>query len=93
MLAYWLLTGGGTIVGSVGTIVGRAAMTTGDEGSSNHANPSLGIGNAKVSPASGSSPKSRRISAIISFLTDLTCRNPHCPYSAVKFAGLSANAI
>jgi hypothetical protein len=77
MLAYWLFTGVGTTVGSVGTIVGKAAMTTGEDGTSNQAKPSFGIGKAKVSPTSADSPKSRRISAIISFLTDLTCRKPH----------------
>ena len=93
MLACWLYIGDGTTVGSSAITVGRAAITTGDEGSSSHAKPSFGMGNAKVSPTSVYFSKSRRISATISFLTDRTCKNPHWLYSAANSVGVLANAI
>jgi hypothetical protein len=92
-LPSWLFTGGGTLVGSNGIIVGKAATTIGEEGSSSQAKSSLAMGWAKVSPTSVIPSKSRRISAMISFLTDRTWRKPHCPYSAIRFEGASANGI
>lgn len=73
--------------------MGKEATTTGEDGSSNQANSSLGMGMAKVSPISAIPSKSPWISATISFLTERTWRKPHCPYSAVILVGVFVKSI